>query len=37
MVQDFSAGFGVKYTNISVDYGYGAFNSELNAMFTLLV
>jgi hypothetical protein len=28
--QDFSAGFGVKYKNISVDYGYGAFNSELN-------
>jgi hypothetical protein len=28
--QDFSAGSGVKYKNISVDYGYGAFNSELN-------
>ncbi|MEN6445449.1 MAG: PorV/PorQ family protein [Candidatus Cloacimonas sp.] len=28
--QDFSAGFGVKYKNISVDYGYGDYNSELN-------
>ena len=28
--QDFCAGFGVNYKNISVDYGYGAFNSELN-------
>ena len=33
--QDLSAGFGVEYKNISVDYGYGSFNNELNDVHSL--